>query len=194
MPTNPLLGITDSEDEYRFARTVRSASYDDLVEFIVHEADGSGAPFTGDPSWLDLWSFWQDSEVSNLEEDGIHNSDDALGAYNVFLVHERLYELRPWIAGWNEPGYLADDDNLAEFSTFTDAVAYLVSTVEKFWDEDGTFGEAPNEENDAADRKWLPVHTALNTATEPKDHVTDEFGAHTGDDQSMYFWIRRAQY
>lgn len=98
-----------------------------------------------------------------------------------------------YIAGWNMPGYLPETEPEG-FDTFAQAVAYLVDTVERFWDEDYADADAEADVHDArenVDDKWLPVHTALDSAAPAHDLGTSTFQEYTGDRQYV-FWIEPA--
>jgi hypothetical protein len=65
-----------------------------------------------------------------------------------------------YVAGWNTPGYLPEMEP-AEFDNTPDAFAYLITEVERMWDEDMS---TPEGYEDMGDERWLPVHTALHNA------------------------------
>jgi hypothetical protein len=83
-----------------------------------------------------------------------------------------------YVSGWNMPGYLPESEP-ATFCDPAEAVAYLVNTVERFWDQDYESAET-SEERLGLDDKWLPVHTDLHTGL-PVD-------SYCGD-MSLHFWI-----
>lgn len=82
-----------------------------------------------------------------------------------------------WVAGWNLPGYLPESDPEA-FTEWQDAHGHLVDAVDRFWDEDAA---TPDLDEDAV---WLPLHTALNSAT-----YGEPFQGFNGD-QRLVFWIQ----
>jgi hypothetical protein len=73
-----------------------------------------------------------------------------------------------YVAGRRVPGKSTDAPRPAEFTEFSDAVRHLVMWVERLWDGEyeasyGRPGEVGLRE--AADARWLPIHTALHNAT-----------------------------
>ncbi|MBE1603714.1 hypothetical protein [Actinopolymorpha pittospori] len=89
-----------------------------------------------------------------------------------------------YTAGWNARG-LKPDTPPTSFDDIRDAIAHLVRTIERRWDDDYRTCETPDDRLDIDD-KWLPVHTALHNAGDGST-----FHGTTGDD-SLNFWIRPA--
>ena len=87
-----------------------------------------------------------------------------------------------YVAGWKAPGE-APAAPPAEFADVRDAVAHLVRTVERLWDDD-YYRHAGTEERLDIDGTWLPVHTALTYVS-----ADDNFHERTGDGR-LEFWIR----
>lgn len=93
------------------------------------------------------------------------NSDDVIDSRDII---ERLEELeamrRPFVAGWNMPGYMPDNEPAA-FETFEDAQAYIREEIKRHAEEQET--EFPD-------------------ALERLDESEDEFGETVG---KYHFWI-----
>jgi len=83
-----------------------------------------------------------------------------------------------YVAGWNMPGYLPESEPFT-FDDPAEAIAYLVDTVERFWDQDYESVDTAGEKV-IIDQKWIPVHTDL--------HSLLPVNAYTGD-MSLHFWI-----
>ena len=97
-----------------------------------------------------------------------------------------------YTAGWNIPGCLPDTtEDAATFDTFNEAVAYLAQEAERFWDQDQDLMGAQDYTGpeDAADARWLPVHTALHNAPVTHDDGTHTFSETCGDGH-LTFWIQ----
>jgi len=62
-----------------------------------------------------------------------------------------------YLAGWNVPGCLPESEPL-QCETEEEAFRYLVERVDAFWDDDASV------DPEAADARWLPIHTALHNA------------------------------
>lgn len=84
-----------------------------------------------------------------------------------------------YVAGWNTPGCLPESDP-AIFDNETDAIRYLSDAVERFWDDDYS-AYATEAGRDAADEKWLDVHSNLPYETAPFNI--------TNNDRSLTFWV-----
>jgi hypothetical protein len=99
------------------------------------------------------------------------NSDDIIDSRDII---ERLEELeamrRPFVAGWNMPGYMPDNEPAA-FETFEDAQAYIREEIER-----------GNEESYAPE----DVEAAL----ERLDESEEEFGETIG---KYHYWITDTQ-
>lgn len=71
----------------------------------------------------------------------ITNRDDIIDSRDVIERIEELEAMRkPWIAGWNMPGYMPDNEP-ASFESFEDAKAYIIETLKRFEDEDAETSE-----------------------------------------------------
>lgn len=90
-----------------------------------------------------------------------------------------------YTAGWNIPGCLPESEP-QEFDTFSEAKAYLVDTVELFWDQD--YDRVTAGKREPIDARWLEVHTALHNAGASHDDGTQHFAQTTGDGH-LHFWI-----
>jgi hypothetical protein len=106
------------------------------------------------------------------------NSDDVIDSRDII---ERLEELeamrRPFVAGWNMPGYMPDNEPAA-FETFEDAQAYIREEMERHAEE-AAHGVAREE---AAE--------AFRAALERLDESESEFGE-TIDE--YHYWITDTQ-
>jgi hypothetical protein len=100
------------------------------------------------------------------------NSDDVIDSRDII---ERLEELeamrRPFVAGWNMPGYMPDNEPAA-FETFGDAQEYLADEIKRH-----------NDESD------LPDET-LAATLERLDESESEFGETVGN---YHYWITDTQ-
>lgn len=86
-----------------------------------------------------------------------------------------------WTAGWNMPGYLPESDP-ETFESWDDARDYIVDAISRFWDQDADAYDGMT--NDASsDARWLPVDTAINSATH-----NEVWSATTGDGH-LRLWI-----
>jgi hypothetical protein len=102
-------------------------------------------------------------------------------ASGLIFAKETAPPLR-WTAGWNMPGYLPETDP-ETFTEWKDARAYLIETIDRFWDEDYDGG---NHGRTASDEKWLHLHTQLPLASEDESFVM------MNGDGSLVFWITQA--
>lgn len=61
----------------------------------------------------------------------VSNTDDVIDVRDIIARVEELREARkPWVAGWNMPGYMPDSEP-AEFETFADACEYIADAMEE---------------------------------------------------------------
>ena len=66
----------------------------------------------------------------------ITNTADIIDSRDIIeRIEELEAERKPWVAGYNMPGYMPDNEP-ASFETWEEAKAYLVETVKTFADED----------------------------------------------------------
>lgn len=75
-----------------------------------------------------------------------------------------------YVAGRRAPGKPDAGPRPAEFTEFHDAVTHLVQWVERLWDADYEASYSKPGEvgiREAADARWLPIHTALHNASSP---------------------------
>jgi hypothetical protein len=89
----------------------------------------------------------------------------------------------PWTAGWNQPGYSPNPDNVSEFDTWGDAFAHLMDTVDRFWDDDYAAANNDRFRLLEIDGVWMPLHTRLHLAT-----INTPFDGTTGGGE-WAFWI-----
>ena len=81
-----------------------------------------------------------------------------------------------YVAGWNIPGYQPEMEPV-QFDDETDAKAFLTNEIDRMWDQDYMWDE-PNE---AADNRWMDLHSFLPYETAP-------FNLKNGDG-SLTFWV-----
>lgn len=89
----------------------------------------------------------------------------------------------PWTAGWNQPGYAPNADNVQDFDTWGDAFQYLIDAVERFWDDDYAAAGRDRFRRLEIDAVWAPLHTGLNLAT-----INTEMNC-TSQGDEWSFWI-----
>ena len=71
-----------------------------------------------------------------------------------------------WAAGWNMGGYSPDPDHVMVTDSFETAVAYLVDTVDRWWDSDYDTGDDAS----TIDGRYLDAHTMLhNVGASPSE-------------------------
>ena len=85
-----------------------------------------------------------------------------------------------YIAGWNMPGYLPENDPVI-FDNETDAIRYLSDTVDRFWDEDYAATDSTGSSWNDVDAKWADVHSNLPYETAPFSIANN--------DHSLTFWV-----
>lgn len=89
-----------------------------------------------------------------------------------------------YVAGRRVPGKPnTDAPRPAEFTEFSDAVGHLVRWVERVWhaEYEASYGQ-PDEValREAADDRWLPIHTALHNAIPAHPDATTSFTETSG--------------
>jgi len=83
-----------------------------------------------------------------------------------------MSEKQYWVAGYNLSPYAPDPDNLFVTAEWSDALTYLVDTLERWWDQEYELVE-PDEIGDSdeaarlgIDDRYLDAHTALHNASQ----------------------------
>ena len=102
-----------------------------------------------------------------------------------------MSEQQYWVAGYNLSPYMPDPDNLFVTAEWSDALTYLVDTLERWWDQEYERVE-PDEigDSDAAarleiDGRYLEAHTALHNA--PRGTVS--VAVTNGRGYTEHLWI-----
>ena len=87
-----------------------------------------------------------------------------------------------WIAGFNPVGYLPETE-VEIFSSWDDALSYLVTTVDYWWDA------AEDAEDDSHD--FVSVHTELHLATHGES-VSAHLESDSDHGLATVFWLEPA--
>lgn len=88
-----------------------------------------------------------------------------------------------YAAGWNMGDYSPDPDNVWVTDGFENAVAYLVDTVDRWWDSDYDTGDDPA----SIDGRYLDAHTELHNVGSVPTEVSVVVQDANGYDH--YLWI-----
>ena len=87
---------------------------------------------------------------------------------SVMSASEQQY----WVAGYNLSPYAPDPDNLFVTGEWSDALTYLVDTLELWWDQEyelvepDEFGSSDADAWAEIDGRYLDAHTALHNASQ----------------------------
>ena len=101
----------------------------------------------------------------------INNSEDILDVRDIIARVEELREERkPWIAGWNLPGYMPDNEP-AGFSTWNDARDYISEELREYAD-------LFEEDN----------HNAIIEEADALDNLDDAHNAAWGVNAGQFYW------
>lgn len=80
------------------------------------------------------------------------------------------------------PGYLPESEPF-ECETWEEAVAFLVDTIDRWWDED----YAASDDHEEADAAWLPIHSELPL------HITGEPFGIAVPTRNLTLWVERSE-
>lgn len=89
-----------------------------------------------------------------------------------------------YVVGWNAPGFLPECDPV-EFEDWTDAVEYLVATIDEAWDEEYAVVDWHPDLMGIVDEGFMDAHAELHNLGEGR-----EFSAQAGE---YVYWLQAGE-